>query len=334
MQKRGELTSAQISTLILTIIGFVIALIFLLVVLDTQNLSEREICRLSVLTRATAPDALERLAPLKCTTQKICLTKGADCQQFAGEKNVRKVTVASSETIEKEAANAMYDCWKMMGEGKLDVFGGGVNTGIWSTIGASRLFQKKTVCTICSRLAIAEDVDQGIVKNVSISEYMETHQIPNSELTYLQAFTDQQIRSYPREFRENLTSEKDNYDEKQNTNEIAMIFMQIDTDETPLEAGTDTGIKSAAFLFTSTSAVSPIGLVSLKARGVLSIAGGAAAGGIAAIQTWQSRETSAGYCGEFTSTENARRGCSVVTPFNYQNAEAINDYCSYIEGQP
>jgi len=332
MQKRGELTSAQISTLILTIIGFIIALIFLLVVLDTQNLSEREICKLSVLTRATAPEALERITPLSCTTQKICLTEGEDCQQFMGEKGVRKVLVNSNkETIEKETANAMYDCWTMMGEGKLDVFGGGRGTGIWSLLDAENLFQAETVCVICSRLAIANDVNSSLLEKVDINSYMENHQVPHSELTYLQTFTDQQVRSYPRTFRDDLTNNQNNFKEEQKTSEIAMIFMQITADKGVLEAAWETGTKTGGFLFTSSVAVTPLGLAR---GGVIGALSGAISAGVAAYQTWESHNIAAGYCGEFTSVDNARKGCSVVTPFNYQDAAAINQYCDHIEGQP
>ena len=71
MQKRGELTSSEIITLLLTIVGFIAILIFIMVALDLRKQTEDEICKLSVLTRATAPDVAQRFTPLKCKTKKL-----------------------------------------------------------------------------------------------------------------------------------------------------------------------------------------------------------------------------------------------------------------------
>jgi hypothetical protein len=333
MQKRAEMTSMQIGTLILAIAGFIIALIFLLVVLDINTLSQEEVCRLSVLTRATAPESLQRLAPIKCTTQKICLSESDDCLQFIGEKNIKPVTVQSEETIEAEIANAMYDCWSIMGEGKLDVFGGGTDTGILNSLSINNLFAKKTTCIICSRLALSDELqkENELLKNVDVSNYLETHQVPNSEKTYLQTFTDGQSKSYSREFREDLTNENENVPP---TNEIAIIFMQINSEESPWEAGTDTAGRTGAFIFASTTGVGPLGVFSLPEGTAFSVITAVTTGSIAAIQTYRSREVSAGYCGEFTSVSESRKGCSVVVPFDYNKISEINQYCSIIEGNP
>ena len=43
------------------------------------------------------------------------------------------------------------------------------------------------------------------------------------------------------------------------------------------------------------------------------------------------RAIAAGYCGDVTTANDARNGCSVVRAVNY-NAEQISDYCGVIEG--
>jgi hypothetical protein len=336
--KRGDLTSAQIAGIILTIAGFIIALLFLLFILDIKSFSQDEICRLSVLTRATTPTAVERFSPLKCSTKKICFTNGKDCGQFIGEEDIEEIKLpadeeAAAKKIEEETANAMYDCWKMMGEGKLDVFGGR-DSGVWNLIGLDKWQNAHTACLLCSRLAISDDVNENVLQKVDVNSYMENAQVPDSSGdTYLQKFTDNQIQSYPREFRQNFGQE--NEDKPEATNQISLLFMQISTKEGAVQSGVETGVKSAAFVFGTTSALGPFGKVlTLGKGGIIAGVAGLAGGGIAAFQTYRSRQVSAAYCGEFTSVDSGRNGCSVVTAFDYNKVQYINDYCSVIEGQP
>jgi len=217
MNKKGDLTSTQIITLVIAIIGFGIVLIALFLV-NLGDYTAEETCHLSVLTRATAPSALQGAVPLKCVAKKICLGNSASsgCEaQFAGEQNVEYVKLKGTKDemrrqIEEVSANAMYDCWKMMGEGKLDIFGSYAKEAGITAIG--------TTCVICSRVAVDNGVNKTIlteferdsngsivndsngnpktIGGVDINNYMATHQVPGSSLTYLQTFTDRGVSSY------------------------------------------------------------------------------------------------------------------------------------------
>ena len=217
MNKKGDLTSTQIITLVIAIIGFGIVLIALFLV-NLGGYTAEETCHLSVLTRATAPSALQGAVPLKCVAKKICLGNSASsgCEaQFAGEQNVEYVKLKGTKDemrrqIEEVSANAMYDCWKMMGEGKLDIFGSYAKEAGITAIG--------TTCVICSRVAVDNGVNKTIlteferdsngsivndsngnpktIGGVDINNYMATHQVPGSSLTYLQTFTDRGVSSY------------------------------------------------------------------------------------------------------------------------------------------
>ena len=108
MKKRGETSSEFTGGTIITI-GSLVVLI------------------MSVLERTSVPGVLEKYIPLNCPTEKICLTSGEDCPQFAGFKEIRKEKLPSDEEeaaqeISEEIAEAMYSCWLNMGEGKLDLF--------------------------------------------------------------------------------------------------------------------------------------------------------------------------------------------------------------------
>jgi hypothetical protein len=157
MNKKGDLTSTELITLVIVVLSMIILLIFLW--LWFYGFSEqKDICKLSVLTRATTPDMVAQGLPLKCKSTKICLTNdgGSKCdEQLAGEEGVEVIVLRGSPAekrtqIEEVSANAMYDCWDMMGQGKLDLFG--------TTKSVFGLEQVKSSCVICSRVAIDKSV--------------------------------------------------------------------------------------------------------------------------------------------------------------------------------
>src|SRR3989338_8876022 len=92
MNRKGEITVEQVIGLIMAIIGFVVVLI-LLFSLELETASADDVCRASVLSRASVPTAAQNYVPLTCSTKKICLTKdgGGECEQFLGEKGVQIV---------------------------------------------------------------------------------------------------------------------------------------------------------------------------------------------------------------------------------------------------
>ena len=188
MNKRGELTSTQIVFIILAIVGFIIvALLFSSLFLEQGALTQRELCKLSLIERATIPIIGNKIVPVQCSTEKICITsKGNECEQFIGEENVRNVRINSNkpdearEIIERESANAMFDCWSMTGEGKIDIFD--------STDSIVDLAKPK--CIVCSRVAISEEVDENILEEIDLNKYLAEKKVPGSSLTYLQTFTD------------------------------------------------------------------------------------------------------------------------------------------------
>lgn len=254
MNKRGSLGPGQIALLILAIGGFILIGIFIWGLFKNDDLNEREICHLSLLTRATLPRIIENALPLNCNTEKICITldksffdfikrKDNSCKQFAGEKNVRNVEIKikqgmslaeekeALETIQREVANAMFDCFKMTGEGKLDIFtnsykpGEGVGKKLISaateTIGLT-VGQIQPRCIVCSRVAISDllidadkslnepkiplvrnsfqeeiygNDDKSILQRIDINRFLSREKVPGSSLTYIQTFTDESVGS-------------------------------------------------------------------------------------------------------------------------------------------
>lgn len=372
--KRGELTSAQIVAIVLAVFGFVVVMIFV-VGFDFAGDSDRELCRLSVLSRGSTPvKGTESLIPLNCVTEKICLTsdKGEKCEKyFAGEENVEVIVLDDDENearekIEEVSANAMYDCWTMMGEGRIDLFG-----DIAERYGLAKI---DSSCVICSRIAVDESVSQNILDTLNINGYMRTHQVPGRSETYLQAFTDRGVSAYAQfdedEAEKNLrllsegkTLEDDGDEVKikdsggniatgnlndapedqEKTREMAFVFMQIKS-VTPGEVLGNMGraggtIAAGAFL---TPGVSTLAWSSAKVvfsnpyTAIAAIVVAAGVAGYGSYNAIQGQLVAAGYCGEFeraAGSEGGKEGCSLVKGMGY-DVDSINGICKVIEGVP
>jgi hypothetical protein len=335
MNKKGDLTSGQIIAIVLAIVGFVIVLAVLFSFLYTEG-SERDVCHLSILTRATTPEIAQAAVPLKCKAKKICISESASkgcAKQFSGEKDISYIKLSGTSEqkiakIEEISANAMYDCWKMTGEGKLDIFG-----SAYHSLG---LDVTKPTCIICSRIAVDEEISEDIINKVNINNYMENRQVPGSKYTYLQTFTDAGISSYasvPDDALSNLKKFNEGLSisgESSSNRELAIVFMQIksQTISGVLNTLGLAGATVAAGTF-MTPAGKTIGRLAFTPTGaIVSVTAGAAFAGYGAYNAYQGQLAAAGYCGKFASNdEKAKEGCSLVQGVNW-NVNDVNNLCS------
>jgi len=361
--KKGALVAYILIPMILALAGFIILLYFL-GMLNFSNYAGDEVCKLSVLTRATTPAAAQNFVPLKCFTKKICLTKSffGECKEFAGEKNVERVRLpddfdAAARKIEEANANAKYDCWRMMGEGKLDLFG-----NFWGVLGLDSKMGQST-CVICSRIAIdkssfTEKELGDILGQVDINNYMETHQVPGSELTYVQTFSnsgtsklvvvqggednDKKMKNgLNKIFDDNKGSIPDaqyiesNYGEKLKSGNLqrAYVFSQVkkeklgDVFNNLGDIGVSIALGAGMTPVIGKAAFHPYVLI----PGLVVAAGTA---GYAAYNTYIGNEAAGEYCGKFqSSVVNNQEGCSLVQGVPY-DVKYINSICKSMQGNP
>ncbi|MEK6841581.1 MAG: hypothetical protein AABX91_00320 [Nanoarchaeota archaeon] len=146
MNKKAEMTTAQLIGLIVLIVSFAILLYFLFR-LNLGGTTNEEICRNSVIavdrTKGT-------LASLDCRTNYVCISGGDDCSETFSTKV--KVNPENKDEIMKAIADEAVSCWNMFGEGKANYIGpvegagitGGVYCGICSTIRFDDKIQEKT----------------------------------------------------------------------------------------------------------------------------------------------------------------------------------------------
>lgn len=341
--KKGQLTAQQIAVIIIAIIGFAIVLFFVTFLFDDSGETDRELCRLSVLTRATAPDIAQAVVPLKCKTEKICITSklfGGKCKQFAGEDNVQIMKVKTVEEIDKIMADHMYYCWSMMGQGKLDLFAKATGfLGLAET--------GKATCVVCSRVALAEDIIQkGWDKEIGLTAYLQNNFVPGAgnNLKYLEAFTDKSTSTFSvtAEVEKLVKSEaevkiavekgegsglvdRSSTNIAENGNQIAFVFSQNKPTKWSSVLG-NWGAVTAGSFFTVSGFFRKI---------LIPVDLGLAAAGT--LNTYAGQRAAVGYCGTFVSSLKNRDidagGCSLIqaVPYKVSNVNAV---CNSIQSIP
>lgn len=184
-KKRAEMTSTTLVTIVLLIISFIV-IIFLYIQFDWTGRVDREVCHQSVIYRATLPSfgGLKEYVPLKCKTQKICITSGligGRCEEEFGEsEGVLKVKVNDERQIERAIAQEIVDCWSTMGEGKVSIF----SQWLAESYGFDNVYPS---CVICSRISFDEErlKDKGIdLGKVDVMDYMLRYKIADKDVTY------------------------------------------------------------------------------------------------------------------------------------------------------
>ena len=338
MYKKGDVESSTIVGVIVAILGFAVVLIFLLNILDVNEQSKEEICRLSVLSRATAPESANTYVPLQCSVNKICFTtNNENCKEFIGYEDVQKISLPkdpkkAADIIEAVSADKMLDCWETMGEGQLSLYSGGMQKYFG-------LESSSITCTVCARLALNvpdEKLKNNILNEIDLKEYMRTTQIHNSPRTYLNAFSDDGINNYvktPEKVSESISIEETEF--KKETDELSIVFTQIAQKNysTTLNNLAGAGATIAGGAFITPIIGKPALKLATTGPGVVAI--GVSAVGLSAYSLYnvrQGQSISAGYCGEFSSTnEQAKQGCSVIQILPY-DISSINNICNVVEG--
>jgi len=163
--------------------------------------------------RGTLPDTLniKDLPPLKCKTDKICVTnkmfgKG-DCKDSFGDSyttiRVSSDKAKAEEEIKKILADSLAECWSMMGEGKIQVF-------------EREVFSSKKKCVVCSRIDFDKNVD---VKEINgLFSYLNKN-LPGKDISYWQFLTNSKVSD------SSLSQQKIS---KLSTSEKAIVFIEID----------------------------------------------------------------------------------------------------------
>lgn len=219
--KKAEMSSKMLITIILLIIGFGILLIIYSQLNGIQEV-DRQACHQSVVLRGTLPDtlSLKELPSLNCKTRKICITnkifgKG-ECENLGKEYDTLRISKdkeKAEENIKKIFADELADCWAMMGEGKIQVFEREISYDDY-----------KRKCVICSRINLDGSVKKDVSAVDGFIDYLMKHKLPNTEESYWSFMTKS------KEEYENILVSKNERDslnsEKMYVSEKAILFYE------------------------------------------------------------------------------------------------------------
>jgi len=127
--KKGELTTKQLVTIIILITSFAIILLFI-ARLDLGKETLKEICHNSVVMKGKSQGFM---GSLDCKTEYLCITKGKDCEGLTAS---RKIEFEDEKEILDLIKKEIKDCDWMFGEGKIVYAGktGGYHCAICSVI--------------------------------------------------------------------------------------------------------------------------------------------------------------------------------------------------------
>jgi hypothetical protein len=177
--RRGELTTKQLVTIIILIVSFVIVL-FILFRLNLGETTNKEICHNSVVLKGQSAFTS---GPLDCRTNYLCISGGGNCQGIPTTSEV-KVDADKEDEIMKALADEMSDCRWMFGEDKkVPYTGGALSTGVH--------------CAICSIVEFDKEIQESIPK-ISYSafyDYLKTTKKEGSQtyLNYLYRVNDENL---------------------------------------------------------------------------------------------------------------------------------------------
>ncbi len=135
--KKGEITTAQIVTIIVLIVSFIVILYFFFR-LNLGATTNSEICHNSVVLQAKSAKIV---GGLQCKTDYVCISGGGICENI-NPTITTQVNPESKEEIMKAIADQMANCWWMFGEGKLDYLG----------------LSTDNICAICSIVGFDQEI--------------------------------------------------------------------------------------------------------------------------------------------------------------------------------
>jgi hypothetical protein len=337
VNKNGQVDSGFLIKTTLTILGFVLILVVVYNSLDLSRVSEDQLCHLSVLTRATSPDALQAYIPLNCDTKKICL--GGECEKnLAGESfdslDLDNSNVKAAKEVEKVIADEMLRCWEVMGEGKLDIYESASKS---VALGGEGVVDP--ICNICARIVVDDErllkkqgeKEKTIYDDVNVVTYLANNNPEGSDETYFELFSDGVTESYADVDR--VYKQGDRVDDLKDKNEVAIVFMQIKSKEISSTLST-LGKGGLAGVGISFMTAPKLTLRVLTAAPLLSFFTATSIGGISSLNAHLGQGVAAGYCGEFTTNaKGGAGGCSVIRAVPYEFGE-INRLCKGgIEGR-
>ncbi len=173
--KKGELTTQQIVTLIILITSFIVILFFIFY-LNLGEESDFLKCQNSVALRGSS-DLTANTVPLDCKTHYVCITADGTCESMTSP-DIKEVKTKSE--VYGVLAKEMRDCWAMFGRGKINYV-------------ENNILPNNLYCSICSQIAFDDSLKtdkffiNGFIDQEDFYEnYLAKTKISGEDMTYLE----------------------------------------------------------------------------------------------------------------------------------------------------
>src|SRR3989344_3635482 len=173
LNKKGEITTQQIVTLIILIASFAVIL-FLLFRLNLGKQTGTDLCRNSVILKGKSVLPKDTIK-LDCYRGYKCLTFDGSCE---GLNNPEIAKVKTATDVYKNIADEMAQCWSMFGEGKVNYAGDDLT--------------KNNYCSICSQILFDNSLSEikefsgGKISKDFLYNYLSKNNISNNKMSYAQ----------------------------------------------------------------------------------------------------------------------------------------------------
>ena len=172
MNKKGELSSSQLVTIIILIVSFAVILIFFYM-FNFKGEVSKESCRNSVVLRGTAMS--KSVVQLQCETKDVCFSKTGNCD--SAKKGTEIIRVVDKPALLNELGTLMYDCWWQFGEGKIDYRAAGIGS-------------TESYCAVCNTIKFDSSIKGNSEMNsISLADLygsLQNRKVPNRDESYLQ----------------------------------------------------------------------------------------------------------------------------------------------------
>lgn len=189
--RKGEMSTEMIVTLIILIVSFIIVLYFIFILNPTKT-SDDEVCHNAVLTRAAGVLPKETV-PMNCKTSYVCLSKDGTCEEMT---NPEIIKVNTANDVYNALANQMADCWWMFGEGKLNYIGDKYSSDLYCSIcsqiafdnSMDNLFAINPSPVARASAGIPETYSNSLINKENFYDYLSNNNVSGKDISYLNYF--------------------------------------------------------------------------------------------------------------------------------------------------
>ncbi|MCX6709847.1 MAG: hypothetical protein NTV63_02725 [Candidatus Woesearchaeota archaeon] len=173
-------TKVIIGLILLLLVFFSIAVWFANSVAYTKGVSDKEICRMSVIAKWAGKKAsfylTDGIIDLKCNTQIIEINRDSVLKNGKEIETMKEITDSGTEEkIKRIVANEMYDCWYQFSRGQFDFTQAGI-------------MRNANICVVCSEITFSKEIIKEVPLISDFTAWLSQNNVLGAKESYLDYF--------------------------------------------------------------------------------------------------------------------------------------------------